>query len=158
MSPRRARSQMEIYTYFHVCSRGNGGQVLFQDDLDRLRYLSLVERYRARYGLRCLAYCLMTNHTHLLFLVPSLGVLSKAVHGLHVSYVRYFNHRHNRNGHLFQDRFSSWVIEHGDHLLATKEYIENNPVKTGLVKLKQEFRWSSSSGDGSDVTIELIVD
>ena len=157
MSPRLTRSQLAIYTYFHVCARGNAGQDIFSDDQDRQKYLSLLERYRARYGLRCLAYCLMSNHIHVLFLVPSVRALSRTMHGLHLAYAMYFNRRYGRDGHLFQDRFSSWVVERGGYLLATKEYIENNPVKAGLTRTKHEYRWSSSTGDGSNVTVDPIM-
>lgn len=156
MAPRFARSLLATYTYFHVCAKGNGGQALFLENKDRLRYLALAEKYRLRYELRCFAYCLMTNHIHLLWRAPNLSVLSKAMHGLHLAYVIYFNRRHERTGHLFQDRFSSWVIETEAHLLATKEYIENNPVKAGMAKTKKEYRWSSGNGDGSDVTIHPV--
>lgn len=156
MSPRPARSQLSTYTYFHVCARGNGGQDIFLEDADKIRYLNLTEKYRARYGLNCFAYCLMTNHVHWLFRAPSIATLSKAMHGLHVAYVMAFNRRHQRNGHLFQDRFSSWVIEHEGHLTATKEYIESNPVRAKLVARNEEYQWSSAWGDGSVVTLNVI--
>ena len=79
------------------------------------------------------------------------------MHGIHLSYVRYFNQRYGRSGHLFQDRFSSWVIENEKHLLATKEYIENNPVKAGVVTKKEDYQWSSAKRDGSAITIEPII-
>ena len=157
MSPRRARSQMATYTYFHVCAKGNGGQDLFLDDQDYLRYLHLAERYRTQYHLTCFAYCLMTNHVHWLVCSPTIATLSRMVHAFHVAYVRYFNYRHQRTGHLFQDRFSSWVIKGQEHLNAAKEYIEQNPVKAGMVKLRQDYQWSSANGDGSGVTIGLIA-
>ncbi len=157
MSPRRARSQLAIYAYFHVCAKGNGGQNLFLDDQDHLRYLHLAEKYRARYNLQIFAYCLMTNHVHWLIRSPSIALLSKAIHAFHVAYVRYFNRRHERTGHLFQDRFSSWVVQNQEHLNAAREYIEDNPVKAGMVKLRQDYRWSSANGDGSGVTLEFVI-
>jgi len=157
MSPRLARSQLSTNTYFHVCARGNNRQSIFLDDGDRLRYLALLEKYRSRFNLRCFAYCLMTNHVHLLLLVPSLKILSKAIHGLHVAYVMYFNQRYERKGHLFQDRFVSWVIENGGHLITAKEYVEENPVKANLAASKEDYRWSSASRDGPFVTIEKIM-
>ena len=157
MSPRLARFQLATYTYFHVCARGNNGQTVFLDAEDYRRYLSLAERYRERYRLRCFAYCLMTNHIHLLWQSPSLRVLSKAMQGLHGAYVIHFNRRHARSGHLFQDRFSSWVIADEHHLLVTKEYIEQNPIKAGFVAAKEHYKWSSATRDGSDVTINLTM-
>ncbi len=157
MSPRSSRFQLATFTYFHVCSKGNNGQELFYDDKDRSHYLELIEKYRKRYNLSCFAYCLMTNHTHLLWLSSSIRALSKTMHGINLAYVMYFNRRHDKNGHLFQDRFSSWVIRDQEHLNYTKDYIENNPVKAGLVKTKEDYFWSSARRDGSFVTLETIM-
>lgn len=158
MAPREARSQLATHTYFHVCARGNNGQNLFIDDLDRHRYLHLFEKYRRRFNLKCFAYCLMTNHVHFLILAPSIRVLSRVFHALHVAYVVYFNHRYQRTGHLFQDRFTSWVIQDQEHLLSAKEYIENNPVQAGLVAEKRDYPWSSALRDGSAVSISGLMD
>ncbi|MSR77779.1 MAG: transposase [Candidatus Omnitrophica bacterium] len=145
MSPRLSRSQLATYTYFHICARGNNRQDIFLDNKDRLRYLSVFEKCRLRFALQCFAYCLMSNHIHLLCRAPSIRTLSKAMHTTHVSYVMYFNRRHNRSGHLFQDRFTSWVIKDEHHLFEAKDYIENNPVKAGLTRIKERFEWSSAS-------------
>ena len=154
---RLPRSQFSTYTYFHVCARGNGGQDIFLDDKDRIRYLCLIEKYRMRYGLECYAYCLMTNHIHLLWLCPSIQKLSKAMHGLQVAYVVYFNRRHKRHGHLFESRFTSWVVKNEAHLLSTKEYVENNSVKAGLINTVEDYLWSSASRDRSIVTLSSLI-
>ncbi len=147
MSPRKCRYELSDHTYFHVCVRGNGGQPVFRDDKDRETYIDLVDRHANIYELRVLAYCLMGNHIHLLFVVPSILELSKAMHRLNTSYAMYFNHRYKVGGHLFQSRFSSWVIRDDEHLTSTIEYIENNPVKSGLAIQKEEYRWSSARRD-----------
>ena len=157
MSPRLARLQLATYTYFHVCVRGNGGQPIFIDDSDRLRYLSRIEKYRQRFNLQCFSFCLMTNHAHLLFLSPSIQILSKSMHAIQVAYVMYFNRRHQQRGHLFQDRFSSWVLKNEEHLFMAKAYIENNPVQAGLVRLKEDYLWSSASRDTSYITLSKII-
>ena len=156
MSPRLARSRLLTFDYFHICARGNNGQAVFADDKDRLRYLGLLEKYRLKFQLQYLAYCLMTNHVHLLLVSPSIQTLSKSMHAIHVAYVMYFNRRHERRGHLFQDRFVSWVIKGGDHLLEAKEYIENNPVKSHMVTTKEDYPWSSANRDGSYLTLHEI--
>ena len=79
------------------------------------------------------------------------------MHAIHVAYVMYFNRKYERKGHLFQDRFSSWVIMNEQHFVKTKEYIENNPVKASLVTDKGSYRWSSANRDGSCVTLNEIV-
>ncbi len=156
MSPRLARLQLATHTYFHICTKGNNGQELFLNESDYIHYLSLVEKYRALRNLQCFAYCLMTNHVHLLLLSPSIQTLSKAMHAVHLAYVMYFNRQYERRGHLFQDRFSSWVIRNEAHLITTKEYIENNPVNANLVKEKEGYQWSSASRDSSYITLSKI--
>jgi putative transposase len=101
----------------------------------------------------------MSNHAHFLFLSPSILSLSKTMHPIQVSYAMYFNRRYGRSGHLFQDRFSSWVIADETHMYATKQYIEQNPVKAGLVTQCDLCKWSSAynaEGDDPFITIEPI--
>lgn len=155
--PRQSRSNLSIYTYFHVCARGNRGEPIFLEDEDYRYYLKVLEKSRRKSGLTCFAYCLMPNHLHLLFLCPSVRMLSKHMQSVHVSYARFFNQKYHVTGHLFQDRFSSWVIQNEGHLMSAKEYVENNPVAASLVNKKEEWKWgSASSGDESYVTIEEI--
>jgi REP element-mobilizing transposase RayT len=156
--PRLPRSELSTYTYFQICAKGNNGQELFLDDQDRTRYLSLIEKYRLQYDMPCFAYCLMTNHIHLLLRCPSVQTLSKIMQRIQIAYVVYFNRRHSRKGHLFQDRFESWVIKNEQHLFATKEYIENNPLRAGMVARNEDYAWSSSSRNGSLVTLSQISD
>lgn len=78
------------------------------------------------------------------------------MHALQVAYVVYFNRRHMRRGHLFESRFTSWVIKDEVHLFSTKEYIENNPVKAGLREEKETYKWSSATRDRSIVTLSKI--
>lgn len=157
MTPRPSRFMLSTYTYFQICVRGNNGQDIFGGDKDRLRYLLLIEKYRERYDMQCFAFCLMDNHAHMLFRAPSTQILSKTMHAIQVAYAMYFNRKYQRRGHLFQDRFSSWVIKDEHHLLSTKEYIENNPVKAGVVSKKEDYAWSSGFRDGSYVTLSPII-
>jgi putative transposase len=99
----------------------------------------------------------MTNHIHLLVRVSELKILSKFMHNLHVAYVMYFNRKHQRSGHLFQDRFMSWVIKDEPHLKATKNYIERNPVNAGLAQAEENYTWSSANRDGSAITVSAVT-
>lgn len=152
MCARMSRSQLDVYAYFHVCVRGNNREVIFKHEQDYFRYLSVLQERLVSFKIKCFAFCLMTNHVHLLLRVPSLPMLSRAIHSAHTSYAIYFNIRNARSGHLFSDRFQSWVIRDQKHFLATKEYIEANPVEAGLVKEKKQYRWSSCNGDEPFVT------
>ena len=146
MCPRNPRSDLEAYTYFHVCARGNAKQRIFVEDEDRLRYLQMLERYRSRFLIEFFAYCLMSNHIHFLLKAHSIDRLSRYIHGLHSAYAMYFNLKYNRRGHLFEGRFRSWVIRDEGHFFLTKEYIENNPVKAGLISCGKKYPWGSVCG------------
>lgn len=76
---------------------------------------------------------------------------------IQVAYAMHFNRQHKHRGHLFQERFTSWVIENERHLLEAKEYIESNPIKAGIVTKKEDYTWSSASRDSSPITLSQIM-
>lgn len=139
--PRAARIKGEFSTY-HVMQRGNEKRNIFISDDDRNRFLSTLERMREKYNFKLEAYCLMDNHIHLL-INDNGNDISKIVKSMNISYAYYFNHIYNRVGHLFQDRFKSEIIDNEDYLLAVSAYIHNNPVKAGIVKTPEDYKWSS---------------
>jgi len=110
--PRPPRLQTPGATY-HVTTRGNRRQEIFIDTRDRVRFLQLVQEVVALLGWDCHAYCLMTNHYHLLVQTPDADI-SRGMHRLNGVYAKWFNWRHNYGGHLFERRFqtarapSSW--------------------------------------------------
>ena len=125
----------------HLIVRGIGRQLLFEEDPDYRYYLSLLKRYSIETGVRICAFCLMENHVHLLTYDKDLNIpLFMKKTG--ISYTGYFNHKYQRSGHLFQDRYKSKAIESGSYLLSAMRYIHNNPVKAGLCSVDQ-YRWSS---------------
>ena len=127
----------------HVYGRGNNGQVIFREDGDRLRYLALLGQTVTEYGWRCLAYCLMPNHIHLLVEVEEIGDLSAGMQWLHGQYAQRFNQLHRVRGHLFEDRFGAVQQETDAQLRHTARYIVVNPVKPGLCQHPEDWRWSS---------------
>ena len=88
-----------------------------------------------------IAWCLMGTHFHLVA-ECDLEQLSLAVHRLNCLYAMYFNRRHNRRGHLFENRFSAWVVWDEPHLESTVGYVLENPVRAGLCRQASEWRWS----------------
>jgi putative transposase len=127
----------------HVYARGVAKQEIFRDDADHLKYLELLADTIEWLEWRCLAYCLMRNHLHLLVEtpLPNLGVGIQDVHG---RYGRYFNDRHDRVGHLFQGRYGAILIETDEQFQKTVAYIGLNPVEAGLCVTPADWRWSSS--------------
>ena len=133
---------LEVNAFSHVTSRGNRGEPIFTDPTDFVRFLEITEQATVRFRWQCLAYCLMTNHYHLVVRTPEPSI-SQALHHLNGSYARWFNRRHGYQGHLFQRRFHSRAIESDWHLLEACRYVVLNPVRAGLVGRPSEWTWSS---------------
>ena len=135
---------MEPGLAYHVTQRGSNRQATFFTAGDRRMYLSLLREQLADSGVRVLAYCLMTNHVHLV-VVPeradSLSVLFRRVHG---RYSQYLNIRLGRSGHLWQQRFFSCPLSER-HLWVALKYVEQNPCRAGLAGDVREYRWSSAA-------------
>jgi REP element-mobilizing transposase RayT len=102
----------------------------------------MLDQTTSRFRWKCLAYCLMTNHYHLIVRTPELN-LSQAMHHLNGAYARWFNRRHGHQGHLFQRRFHSTVIDSDWHLLEACRYVVLNPVRAGLAGSPSAWEWSS---------------
>lgn len=141
--PRRAREKCE-YSIYHIMVRGNNKQDIFLDEQDRIQYLRRLKRYKEKFKVEIYAYCLMTNHVHLLIYDNGQNV-SKIMQGLNLSYVIYFNKKYNRCGHLFQDRFNSIMVKRDAYFVEVSKYIHLNPVSANLVKSPEDYKWSSSS-------------
>ena len=137
---RVARQRSET-GFYHVIVRGNGRQLLFEDDADRTYFLHLLESKTGEHGIQIIAWCLMDNHVHLL-LEDVRGEISRAMHGLATAYARHFNEKAGRVGSVFQDRFASVPIETERQLIQAMRYIHENPVKAGVADPKG-YRWSS---------------
>ena len=132
----------EAGAFHHVTSRGNRRATLFHDDRDYLTYLRHLAGAVERCGWRLHAYCLMPNHTHLLVETPAPN-LSKGMLVVNGSFARYLNWRYKLDGHVFQGPFDSEHIETDEHLLEVCRYIVLNPVRAGLCRRPDEWRWSS---------------
>jgi len=134
----RQRSEGNIY---HVYARGVGKCIIFEDDRDRSKFLAILDALHARFDFELLAWCLMDNHVHLLMKVD-LSRLAPFMQNLESNYARYFNARHERVGHLFQDRYGSKPINDDEQYLTTVRYIHQNPKKDGL-SASLRYPWSS---------------
>ena len=128
--------------WFHVVNRGVARQPIFFDDRDRIEFGRLLEAVHERFGVVTHAYCLMSNHYHLLLECPD-GGLSGAMHQLGSVFVRHVNDRSGRDGPLFKDRFYAKPVTTDAYLLRLVAYIHRNP----LAMLPEDeligYRWSS---------------
>ena len=139
--PRQARRKSESGIY-HVMLRGINKQVIFEDEEDSLKFLETLKNYKAISGYKIFAYCLMSNHIHLLLKVDkeNLDLIIKRIAS---SYVYWYNWKYHRSGHLFQDRFKSEPVEDDVYFLTVIRYIHQNPIKAGLSKSIDEYKFSS---------------
>ncbi|MEA2349324.1 MAG: REP-associated tyrosine transposase [Thermoleophilaceae bacterium] len=135
----RAETEPGIH---HVFARGNDRGLIFRNDGDRRVYLRLLAEAIARMSWRCLSYCLMDNHVHLLVETqePNLGV---GMHRLHGGYAQFFNRRYSRVGHLFQGRFGSVRVESDQQLWTVVRYVALNPVEANYCVTPDDYPWSS---------------
>lgn len=128
--------------FYHVLNRGQRREAMVQDDQDRERFLSDIGRAAGLFGTSIHAYCLMTNHFHLIVETPE-GNLSQAMHWLHASYSGHYNRRHHCSGHVFQGRFKAILIDAGTYLEALSRYVHRNPVRAGIISRPWDYSWSS---------------
>ena len=127
---------------YHVTSRGNEKKPVFKDDHDREGFLNVLRQVNKRYHWICHAFCLMTNHYHLLIETPD-GNLSIGMRQLNGVYTQLFNKWHGRTGHLFQGRYKAILIQKDSHLLEICRYVVLNPVRAKMAEKPEAFLWSS---------------
>ena len=139
---RMARVVVPGYPH-HVTQRGNRRQKTFFCDDDYRYYIELLSTYSKEYGTDVLAYCLMPNHVHLVMVPREVDGLRATLGEAHRRYTRHVNFRKGWRGHLWQERFHSFVMDEA-YLLATVRYVERNPVVAKLCHQPQEWRWSSA--------------
>ena len=140
--PRVARTVAKGYPH-HVTQRGNYRQAIFESDEDFIQYLKWLKAYSRKYGLDIWAYCLMDNHVHFICVPKHEETLARIFNMLHMRYAQYINRRRNASGHLWQGRFYSTILDEA-HVYAAVRYVENNPVRKGMVKKAEDYRWSSA--------------
>ncbi len=141
--PRIARA-IAVGCAHHITQRGNNRQDVFFVDEDRRVYLELLQEQAQKYGLQVLAYCLMTNHVHLVAIPHEEEALAQAIGRTHFRYTQYVNRFHRRSGHLWQGRFYSCALD-GRHLWPALKYVELNPVRAKLCRRAWQYPWSSAA-------------
>ncbi|WEG13511.1 transposase [Pullulanibacillus sp. KACC 23026] len=124
--------------------RGVNRQAIFHDDQDRRKFLDILKTYKNKNDLNIYAWCLMSNHVHLLIKEGNEGI-SDTMKRIGISYVNYFNWKYQTTGSLFQDRFNSECVEERPYLLTVVRYIHQNPLKAGMVSRAEDWKWSSCS-------------
>ena len=140
----------------HVIQRGVNRSACFRAEADYLVYLSNLRQLASKHGCAVHAYCLMTNHVHLLLTPSHTRSCTALMRDLGQRYVPYFNSRYGRTGTLWEGRFRSCIAESARYVLACYRYIELNPVRARMVGEPGAYPWSSyavNSGARSDPSI-----
>lgn len=137
---------------YHITSRGDRQEAIYEDDVDRRAYLSILEQVCQSHNWVCHAYCLMSNHYHLLIETPEAN-LSKGMRQLNGIYTQTFNRTHKRVGHVFQGRYKAILVEKDSYLLELSRYIVLNPVRAGMVRSAREWAWSNYRATTAQVSV-----
>jgi putative transposase len=128
----------------HITQRGNRREAVFFSDEDRADYLRWLGEYCAKYKVSVLAYCLMTNHIHVVAVPQREDALEKVFRPLHTRYAQRINRAKKWKGHLWQGRFFSSALD-DTYLWAALRYVERNPVRARIVRRAENYKWSSAA-------------
>ncbi|MCK4704282.1 MAG: transposase [Gammaproteobacteria bacterium] len=141
--PRKARILVANYPH-HIVQRGHNRNVVFVSDEDYLFYLDNLKEWKVKLGVQLYAWCLMTNHIHLIVEpgddASSVSELMKRIAGRQTAFV---NKQENRTGSLWEGRFKASPIQRDNYLLACCRYVEMNPVRANMVSGPRQYKWSS---------------
>ncbi|KGP74592.1 transposase [Pontibacillus yanchengensis] len=139
--PRKPRKRSYNGVY-HVMLRGINKQTIFEDDVDKKKFLEIVKKYKQVCGFELYAYCLMDNHVHLL-LMEKEETVSQVMKRISSSFVYWYNMKYERIGHLFQERFRSENVEDIRYFKTVLRYIHQNPLNAGVVSNVWNSEWTS---------------
>lgn len=154
--PRRARLSIAGIPW-HIIQRGNNHAACFFSDEDYLYYLEHLKLRAQECGCVIHAYCLMTNHVHLLLSPQKVDSASQLMKHLGQRYVQYINRKYRRSGTLWDGRFKSCLVQEERYLLSCYRYIEMNPVRAAMVSHPADYRWSSYRCNGLGISCGLII-
>jgi putative transposase len=141
--PRIARAVAPGFPH-HIVQRGNNSEDVFFSPEDRGVYLFLAKQYSEKWDTPIICYCLMTKHVHVLARPSSGESLQKMMQGVTLCYTQHINRKYGRTGRLWQSRYHSCIVDQDAYLWAVARYIEQNPVRAGIVKHPEDFPYSSA--------------
>ena len=127
---------------YHLTSRGDRREDIYLDDIDRVIFLEVLAGVCERFCWVCHAYCLMSNHYHLLIETRE-STLSQGMRQLNGVFTQRSNHRHHRVGHVFQGRYKAILVQKESYLLELARYVVLNPVRAGMVRSAKDWPWSN---------------
>jgi len=126
---------------YHVIVRGNNRAYIFKSGENKEEYKKIVSKYKKRYRFKLYAYCIMDNHAHLLIEVGDIP-LSKIMQGIQQVFTQHYNRKNRTTGHVFEQRYKSYLCDRDAYLLSLIRYIHQNPVRSKLTD-GINYQWSS---------------
>lgn len=154
--PRRPRLHLPGIPQ-HVIQRGTDRRPMFFSDDDYFFYLDLLKEYSRKRDISVYAYCLMTNHLHLLLEAPKAESLPGLMQDMGRRYVQYVNRTYHRTGGLWEGRYKAGFVQSDRYLLTCMRYVELNPVRACMVTAPGEYRWSSYRANAHGEQDELVT-
>ena len=140
--PRLSRISSEG-NFFHIMSQGINKNFIFKEETEIKKYIYIMYDLKEEYHIEIIAYCIMSNHAHLLLKIKSIEELSSYMHKLNARFAQYYNKKNNRVGFVFRNRFKSETIRDEEHLYNCISYIFYNPVKAKICKRPEEYKFSN---------------
>jgi putative transposase len=131
--------------WYHVMNRGRRGENVFADEKDYCEFLALLQEASTMFGLRVAAFCLLSDHYHLLVQTPG-GNLSRVMRHINGVYTQRYNRSKKFDGQLFRGRYKSILVGEDSYLLELLRYIHRNPVRAKICESIDAYPWSSHHG------------
>lgn len=159
--PRIPRNAYKDKKLFHVMVQGINKEKIFLEEKQKLEYIKLINKFKIRYLINVIAYCVMDNHVHILIKTDEVVNLTNYMHYINTVYAMYYNKSKNRVGYVYRDRFKTQVIRDEKHLYNCIIYIHNNPVKAKICNTPQDYRFSSYQSffrqENKEILNELFI-
>lgn len=138
---RKARIEYYGATY-HIVHRGNKQRDIFEDFLDKMKFLEILGEVKEIFDFYLISYCILENEYHLIIKVHNIP-LSKIMHRVNTNYARYYNREYKSKGSLFKGRYKSNIIKGDNELLDMVKYLHRKPIEEGLSDSIEDYKWSS---------------
>ena len=131
-------------SFFHIIVQGINKEYIFNEETYKKQYLKIVNKYKEETNIEILAYCIMSNHAHILLYTEKIEKMSKFMQKVNAQYAQYYNYMNKgRVGYVFRDRYISEGIKDEKYLINCINYIHNNPIKANIVERCQDYKYSS---------------
>lgn len=140
--PRKSRKYVRA-PFYHIMCQGIKKENIFNSEIDMKKYLSLIKKYKDEFFIDVIAYCIMSNHVHLLLHSRDINYISKFMHKINLIYAMNYNESNKRVGYVFRDRFRMEEITEQKYFYACISYIHNNPVNAKICSTPFEYKFSS---------------